>query len=206
MSKFYRPVVKIEKQGGLRAKIKQSAMPGEERTMADASSVGEKRKLKEMSSDPSHEDTEGPDSDLAPYLGKPGLHPTNDLGLSLRGGELEVLWDVSNDSCGVERVWWKGALVSEEAGGRDNGDGQRPGAVGSLGPSFSLKYEKYAGFEEETRVVVFLKEHLLLDVAEAQLLEWRKRGDDYEPPEPLPAEDQVRRRAPSYPCWKKTTC
>ena len=181
-------------------------MPGEERTMADASSVGEKRKLKEMSSDPSHEDTEGPDSDLAPYLGKPGLHPTNDLGLSLRGGELEVLWDVSNDSCGVERVWWKGALVSEEAGGRDNGDGQRPGAVGSLGPSFSLKYEKYAGFEEETRVVVFLKEHLLLDVAEAQLLEWRKRGDDYEPPEPLPAEDQVRRRAPSYPCWKKTTC
>ena len=174
--------------------------------MADASSVGEKRKLKEMSSDPSHEDTEGPDSDLAPYLGKPGLHPTNDLGLSLPGGELEVLWDVSNDSCGVERVWWKGALVSEEAGGRDNGDGQRPGAVGSLGPSFSLKYEKYAGFEEETRVVVFLKEHLLLDVAEAQLLEWRKRGDDYEPPEPLPAEDQVRRRAPSYPCWKKTTC
>ena len=174
--------------------------------MADASSVGEKRKLKEMSSDPSHEDEHGPDSDLAPYLGKPGLHPTNDLGLSLPGGELEVLWDVSNDSCGVERVWWKGALVSEEAGGRDNGDGQRPGAVGSLGPSFSLKYEKYAGFEEETRVVVFLKEHLLLDVAEAQLLEWRKRGDDYEPPEPLPAEDQVRRRAPSYPCWKKTTC
>ena len=202
-------------------------MPGEERTtevvpaeamadtdtaapssqpMPDASSVGEKRKLKEMSSDPTHEDEHGPDSDLAPYLGKPGLHPTNDLGLSLPGGELEVLWDVSNDSCGVERVWWKGALVSEEAGGRDNGDGQRPGAVGSLGPSFSLKYEKYAGFEEETRVVVFLKEHLLLDVAEAQLLEWRKRGDDYEPPEPLPAEDQVRRRAPSYPCWKKTTC
>ena len=98
MSKFYRPVVKIEKQGGLRAKIKQSAMPGEERTMADASSVGEKRKLKEMSSDPSHEDEHGPDSDLAPYLGKPGLHPTNDLGLSLPGGELEVLWDVSNDS------------------------------------------------------------------------------------------------------------
>ena len=85
--------------------------------MADASSVGEKRKLKEMSSDPTHEDEHGPDSDLAPYLGEPGLHPTNDLGLSLPGGELEVLWDVSNDSCGVERVWWKGALVSEEAGG-----------------------------------------------------------------------------------------
>ena len=64
----------------------------------------------------------------------------------------------------------KGALVSEEAGGRDMATGRGRGC-GKPGPSFSLKYEKYAGFEEETRVVVF-KEHLLLDVAEAQLLEW----------------------------------
>ncbi|QDZ24959.1 hypothetical protein HOP50_15g75020 [Chloropicon primus] len=147
------------------------------------------------------------DVEVAEWSARENLDPVKDLGLSL-GSQVEVLWDVSvgeGNTGDLDRVWWKGTLVSEETGrgvecGRDEEGSankrlkQDTGALGfERSSKWRLKYQKYGTFEEETRTVVFLQSHLLVDLAEQQLLEWRKEGDAYEPPAAgeAGAEDEV---------------
>ena len=134
-------------------------------------------------------DCEG--SELAKWSGKANLHPVKDLGLR-HGSKIEVLWDVSapEGDHSLDRVWWGGVLVGEATSVKGEREGEEKDGFG-LSSKWLLKYQKYGSFEEETRTVVFLESHLLLDLAEKQLLEWREEGDNYEPPEVLPQDEVV---------------
>ena len=133
--------------------------------------AGEKRKREEA--------TEAEDrGDLV----KSGKTAADDFGVRL-DSEIEVLWDVSPSSstpAELDRVWWPGTVKERLSP-----------AEGDSSPRWRLKYKPYAGFEEEERVVTFLEDHLLVDLAEKQELEWRKVGDAYEPAEEEETGDQI---------------
>jgi hypothetical protein len=130
-------------------------------------------------------------SDLAQWSLQKNLHATDDLGLAL-GNTIEVLWDVVSEegeaSTSEEKsiVWWTGELIGEVANPEDVAETDAFG----LSSKWRLRYQKYGSFAEEERTVVFLEPHLLLDLEDQQLLEWRKYGEPYEPKEQA-SEDQV---------------
>ena len=132
--------------------------------------------------------------DMMEWSSKPNLNPLKDLGLAL-GSKIEVLYDVSegltstSDEMEVDRVWWGGELVAEASTTNASGknDGNRGSQAFALSSKWRLKYQKYGSFEEEERTVVFLEPHLLVDIDDQQILEWRKEGEMYEPA----VEDQV---------------
>ena len=98
--------------------------------------------------------------------------------------------------------WWVGELIGEVTSIEQNassGGSEVPTTTGAgadvmipfgLSSKWRLRYQKYGSFAAEERTVVFLQPHLLVDLEDQQLLEWRKYGEPYEPMDQVRSKNQ----------------
>ncbi|KAF6257372.1 hypothetical protein COO60DRAFT_1234110 [Scenedesmus sp. NREL 46B-D3] len=96
------------------------------------------------------------------------------LGLSL-GDRIEVKWQVQPDEGDPIERWWGASILSAQ-----------PSTASRDVPAYTIKYDTWPECdftEEEEAEVALLSTHRLLDLRQADVMAWRREGEDYEPPD-----------------------